>query len=198
MAADGTPSPQHVTQLLVEWGNGNKDALEQLMPLVYAELHRMAKRYMGQQSPDHTLQATALIHEAYVRLANDPGPKSWENRGHFFSVAATVMRHVLVDYARAGTTAKRGGAQRPVPLDEAVVVSSERFAEVVALDDALNELAKLHLRQSKVVELRFFGGVSVEETAKILKVSPETVLRDWRAAKAWLHRELGAAQTTVD
>src|ERR1051326_6823929 len=148
------PAPNQVTQLLAEWGAGDQAAIEKLMPLVYTELHRMAKRYMGQQSPDHTLQATALIHEAYVRLADDPGRKNWQNRGHFFGVAATAMRRVLVDYARAGKSAKRGGEQRSVPLDEAVVVSGDRVAEVVALDDALTVLEKLHPRQSKVVELR--------------------------------------------
>jgi RNA polymerase sigma factor (TIGR02999 family) len=191
MAADDTRSTQQVTRLLVEWGNGNHAALEKLMPLVYAELHRMAKRNMGRQSPDHTLQATALIHEAWLRLADDPGRRNWGNRGHFFAVAATAMRHVLVDYARAGKSAKRGGERRAVPLDEAVIVSGERLAEVIAVDDALTVLEKLHPRQSKVVELRFFGGLSVEETAEALKVSPETIMRDWRSAKAWLHRELG-------
>src|ERR1700687_323629 len=130
MAAADTPSSQQVTQVLVEWGNGNQAAFEKLMPLVYAELHRMAKRHMVRQNPDHTLQATALIHEAYLRLADDPGKKNWENRGHFFAVAAPAMRHVLVDYARAGKSAKRGGERRAVSLDEAVVVLGERLAEV--------------------------------------------------------------------
>ena len=184
-----TGSPQQVTQLLKEWGAGNQAALHQLMPLVYAELHKMAKRYMNQQNPGHTLQTTALIHEAYVRLAGKPD-KRWDNRAHFFGVAAKAMRHVLVDHARATNSAKRGGAAQAVRLDEGVVASSERMAGLIALDDALTDLAKLHPRQSEVVELRFFGGLSVEETAGMLKVSPETVMRDWRAAKAWLHQEL--------
>ena len=184
-----TRSPQQVTRLLKEWGDGNQAALHQLMPLVYAELHKMARRYMIQQSPGHTLQTTALIHEAYVRLAGGPG-KRWDNRAHFFGVAAKAMRHDLVDHARATASAKRGGAARAVRLDEGVVATRERMAGLIALDDALTDLAKLHPRQSEVVELRFFGGLSVEETAGVLKVSPETVMRDWRAAKAWLHREL--------
>lgn len=159
------------------------------MPLVYTELHRMARRYMSQQNPSHTLQTTALIHEAYVRLANDPS-RHFENRAHFFGVAAKAMRHVLVDYARGTQSAKRGGGQVMESLEEALVVSGERAAEIVALDDALQELAKLHPRQADVVEMRFFGGMSVEETAEMLKVSPETVARDWRAAKAWLYLEL--------
>ena len=152
--------PQQVTQLLVEWSAGNEAALEQLMPLVYAELHRMARRYMGGQGKEHTLQATALIHEAYLRLAGTPG-RNWENRGHFFGVAASAMRHVLVDYARARNSAKRGGVQKPLTLDDGVVVSGGRLAGVIALDDALSALEKLSPRQGKVVELRFFGGLSV-------------------------------------
>lgn len=183
------PSPQ-VTQLLAEWSSGNQAAFDQLMPLVYEELHRMARRYMAKQSPGHTLQPTALINEAYIRLADSPG-KEWQNRLHFFGVAASAMRHVLVDYARSSRSAKRGGAQKPLPLDERFVVSDQRLAEVVELDDALTALEKLNARQSKVVELRYFGGLSVEETAELVGVSPETVMRDWRAAKAWLHRELG-------
>jgi RNA polymerase sigma factor (TIGR02999 family) len=185
-------SPSEVTRLLLEYGRGNQAALDQLLPLVYAELHRMARRYMGRQNPAHTLQATALIHEAYVRLAADALPE-WENRAHFFGVAAKSMRHVLVDHARAHHRAKRGGEKHTVPLDEGVVVSGERLGEMVALDDALTDLAKLHPRQSEVVELKYFGGLSVEETAQVLKVSPETVTRDWRAAKAWLYRELSGS-----
>ena len=184
-----TPSSHQVTQLLKEWGDGNQAALHRLMPLVYAELHKMARRYMIQQNPGHTLQTTALIHEAYVRLAGEPG-KRWDNRAHFFGVAAKAMRHVLVDHARGTNSAKRGGAARAVRLDEGVVATRERMAGLIALDDALTDLAKLHPRQSEVVELRFFGGLSVEEAAGVLKVSPETVMRDWRAAKAWLHQEL--------
>jgi RNA polymerase sigma-70 factor (ECF subfamily) len=185
--------PQEVTQLLVEWGKGNEAALDQLMPLVYAELRRIARLYMGMQNPGHTLQATALIHEAYVRLIGD-SDKQWANRAHFFGVAAKSMRHVLVDYARAQRAAKRGGPRSTLPLDEALVISGERREEILALDDALTDLAKLNARQSSVVELRYFGGLSVEETAEALHVSPETVMRDWRAAKAWLYKELAHEQ----
>jgi RNA polymerase sigma factor (TIGR02999 family) len=184
-----TPSAQQVTQLLIEWGNGNHAALEELMPVVYAELHKMAKRYMGQQNPNHTLQTTALIHEAYLRLAGDSA-RHWQNRAHFYGVAAKAMRHVLVDHARTTHAAKRGGAMRPLRFDEEIDTSGERMGQLIALDDALTDLAKLHPRQSEVIELRFFGGLSVEETAELLKVSPETVMRDWRIAKAWLHSEL--------
>ncbi|HXA66605.1 MAG TPA: sigma-70 family RNA polymerase sigma factor [Bryobacteraceae bacterium] len=183
------PSTQRVTQLLIEWGNGSHAALEELMPLVYAELHKMARRYMNQQNPLHTLQTTALIHEAYLRLAGE-GAKQWQNRAHFFGVAAKAMRHVLVDHARTTNAAKRGGAVRALRLDEEIDSSGERMAQLIALDDALTDLAKLHQRQSEVIELRFFGGLSVQETAELLKVSPETVARDWRIAKAWLHGEL--------
>jgi RNA polymerase sigma factor (TIGR02999 family) len=184
-----TPAPHHITQLLNEWGNGDQAALDRLTPLVYAELRRMARRHMNQQRPGHTLQTTALIHEAYMRLAGDSA-KRWDNRAHFFGVAAKAMRCVLVDHARARRSAKRGGAERPVTLDEGIHTSGERMAGLIALDDALADLAKLHPRQSQVVELRFFAGLSVEETAVILKVSPDTVMRDWRAAKAWLESEL--------
>jgi RNA polymerase sigma-70 factor (ECF subfamily) len=182
-------SQQEVTQLLIRWGGGDPAAFDQLMPIVYAELRKMAKRHMSLQSPGHTLQTTALINEAYIRIAGDLGRK-WQNRAHFFGFAATAMRHVLVDHARAAHTAKRGGERKPVPLEEAAVFSTDRMGEIVALDDALTALAKLHERQSKVVEMRFFGGLSVEETAEVLAVSPDTVMRDWRAAKAWLYREL--------
>jgi len=182
-------SPQEVTQLLVDWSQGDRAALDKLMPLVYDELRRMAKRYMGQQPHGHTLQTTALIHEAYLRLVGQ-AEKQWENRAHFFAVAAQAMRHILVDYARSRHSAKRGGEARAVSLEEAAVVSQERAAELVALDDALKELAALSPRQSRVVELRYFGGLSVEETAEVLKVSPDTVMRDWSLAKAWLHHTL--------
>lgn len=146
----------------------------------------MAGRYMCRQHSGHTLQTTALIHEAYLRLAGDSA-KRWENRAHFFAVAAKSMRHVLVDHARAHQTDKRGGEKHALPLDEAIVVSGDRMAEIVALHDALTDLAKLNPRQSQVVELKYFGGLSVEEMAQTLKVSPQTVMRDWRAAKAWLY-----------
>ncbi len=182
-------SQQEVTQLLIDWGRGNQGALDQLMPLVYAELHRMARRHMASQNPAHTLQTTALIHEAYVRLAVDAG-RQWENRAHFFRIAAKAMRHVLVDHARGQLAAKRGGDKRDLVLEEGMTVSSERIAAIVALDDALADLMKLNPRQGEVVQLKYFGGLNVEETADVLKISPETVMRDWRAAKAWLHLQL--------
>ena len=188
-----TPLVQQVTQLLIEWGNGNQSALEQLMPMIYAELHKMARRYMNQQNPPHTLQTTALIHEAYLRMAGDSA-KQWQNRAHFYGVAAKAMRHVLVDHARARCSAKRGGVVRPLQLNEEMDSSDERMAQLILLEDALTGLTKLHPRQSEVIELRFFAGLSVEETAEVLKVSPETVARDWRIAKAWLHGELNRKQ----
>ena len=182
-------SSQSVSYLLQRWSGGDRAALDQLLPLVYDELHRMARRYMQQQPDGHTLQTTALIHEAYLRLMGQE-EKYWENRAHFFGVAAQAMRHILVDYARARQTAKRGGEARTVTLEEAVFVSDERAAEVVALDDALVELARLAPRQSSVVELRYFGGLSVTEIAEVLQVSTDTVTRDWNQAKAWLYRAL--------
>jgi len=183
-----TSSPS-VSHWLQRWSDGDSEALDQLMPLVYGELRRMARRYLGQQPPGHTLQTTALIHEAYLRLVGQE-EKHWENRAHFFGVAAQAMRHILVDYARARNTAKRGGEARAVSLEEVAVVSAERAAELVALDDALAELARLSPRQSRVVELRYFGGLSVEAMAEVLQVSTDTVTRDWNQAKAWLHRAL--------
>jgi RNA polymerase sigma factor (TIGR02999 family) len=180
---------ESVSQLLQRWSDGDKAALDQLMPLVYAELRRMARRYMWQQPSDHTLQTTALIHEAYLRLVGQEG-KRWEGRAHFFGVAARAMRHILVDYARARHTGKRGGEARVVSMEEAAIVSMERAEELVSLDEALKELARLSPRQSQVIELRYFGGLSVTETADVLKISSDTVTRDWNHAKAWLHREL--------
>lgn len=182
-------SSQSVSQLLRRWSDGESEALDQLLPLVYGELRRMARRYMRQQPSGHTLQTTALIHEAYLRLIGQE-EKHWENRAHFFGVAAQAMRHILVDYARARRTAKRGGEAQAISLDEAAIVSDERAAELVALDDALAELSRLSPRQCRVVELRYFGGLSVAETSEVLAVSSDTVTRDWNQAKAWLHREL--------
>ncbi|MGH9753720.1 MAG: sigma-70 family RNA polymerase sigma factor [Blastocatellia bacterium] len=182
-------SSQQISHLLQRWSDGDSEALDQLAPLVYGELRRMARRYMGRQSAGHTLQTTALIHEAYMRLVGQD-EKRWENRAHFFGVAAQAMRHILVDYARARHRAKRGGEARAVSLEEAALVSEERAAELVALDDALAELARLSPRQSRVVELRYFGGLSVAETAEALKISTDTVTRDWNQAKAWLYRAL--------
>ena len=181
------PSPQRVTQLLVAWGGGDRAALDELMPLVYEELRRLAHQYMSRERPDHTMQTSALVNEAYLRLV-DQKNTHWQDRAHFFGIAARLMRQVLVDYARQRRYAKRGGDARRVPLDEAMIVSEERAADVVALDEALNSLAEIDPRQSQIVELRFFGGLSIEETAEVLAVSPGTVMRDWTLAKAWLRR----------
>jgi RNA polymerase sigma-70 factor (ECF subfamily) len=181
-----------VTQLLEQWNHGDREALDKLMPLIYEELRKMARRYMRQQNPGHTLQTTALIHEAYLRMVKQK-EKHFENRAHFFGVAAQAMRHILVDYARSRHAAKRGGDARPISLEEAALVTEERAAELVAFDDALKELEELSKRQSRVVELRYFGGLSVEETATVLEVSPDTVMRDWSMAKTWLHRALSPA-----
>jgi RNA polymerase sigma factor (TIGR02999 family) len=183
------PSPQEVTALLVAWSNGDRAALDKLMPLVYEELRHLAHRYMGKERAGHTLQTTALANEAYLKLINEREMR-WQNRAHFFAVAAQMMRMILVDYARSRRYAKRGGGARQVSLDEALVISDERTGDLIALDDALSGLAALDERKSRVAELRFFGGLSVEETAEVLKVSPVTVMREWRLAKAWLHREL--------
>ena len=188
----GMSSAHSVTQLLEQWNSGDREALDQLMPLIYGELRKMAKRYMNQQNPGHTLQTTALIHEAYLRMVKQK-EKHFENRAHFFGVAAQAMRHILVDYARARGTGKRGGGVRPISLEEAALVTQERAAELVAFDDALKELEKLSTRQSRVVELRYFGGLTVEETAMVLEVSSDTVMRDWSMAKTWLHRALSPA-----
>lgn len=184
-----TPAPQEVSQLLRAWSDGDKAAFDKLLPLIYEELRQMAKRYMDRQQVGHTLQTTALIHEAYLRLVDQPEAR-WQNRAHFFGVAATAMRHILVDHARTRQAAKRGGAAQQVTLDEAAAVSVERAAELVALADALESLAAFDRRKSQVVELKYFGGLTVEETAEVLKVSPETVARDWRLARTWLLREL--------
>ena len=184
------PQASHeVTQLLHDWSNGDQAALDKLMPLVYDELRRMAKRYMARQGPGHTLQTTALINEAFIKLVGQPD-KHWQNRAHFFGVAAQAMRSILVDYARTRQSEKRGGGAQQVSLDEALTVSEERASGLVALDEALKELARVDPRKCRVVELRYFGGLSVEETAEVLKVSEVTVMRDWSMAKSWLHREL--------
>ncbi len=184
-----TPLAEEISELLIAWGNGNRAALNQLMPLVYDELRRLAHHYLARERAAHTLQTTALVNEVYLKLVNERAMQ-WQNRAHFFAVAAQLMRIVLVDYARHRNYAKRGGGAQRVSFDEALAVSNEQTAELIALDDALNTLAVLDERKSKVAELRFFGGLSVEETAEVLKVSSVTVMREWRLAKAWLHREL--------
>ncbi len=181
--------PHEVTQLLVAWSNGDQAALEKLMPLIYDELHRLAHRYMAQERPEHTLQTSALVDEAYVRLV-DQRDVHWQNRAQFFGIAATSMRRILVSYARSRNRAKRGGGALQVSLDEAALLSDERAAGMVALDEALERLAAVDPRKSQVVELRYFGGLSINETAEVLKVSPGTVMRDWTLAKAWLRREI--------
>ena len=183
------PAPEDVTQLLQAWSAGEPGALEKLTPLVYRELHGLAKRYMAQERSGHTLQTTALVNEAYLRLVGS-SQVSWQDRTHFFAVSAQVMRHILVDFARSRRHQRRGGGEERVSLEEGVVVSRQQSGAVVAVDEALKALEAVDRRKSQVVELRFFGGLSVEETAQALGVSPETVLRDWRLAKAWLLREL--------
>ena len=178
-----------VTQLLVAWSEGDKSAEKELFSVVYRELRRLAHRYMLNENPGNTLQTTALVNEAYLRLIDDRRA-SWQNRAHFFGFSAQVMRHILLDLARAKHYQKRGGEFRKVVLDEGLVMSRMKGADLVALDDALNALTEADARKGQVVELRFFGGLSVEETAEVLKVSQDTVLRDWRLAKAWLLREL--------
>jgi len=183
-------TPEGVTHLLKAWGNGEQKALDQLIPLVYTELHRLAHRYMDRERSAHTLQPTALVHEMYERLI-ELKHVSWQNRAHFFGVSAQLMRRILVDYARSRRYTKRGGEWRQVPFNEAVAVFRDRQTDIVALDDALRTLADIDPRKSRVVEMRFFGGMSVKEVAEVLNVSQETVQRDWRLAKAWLLRELG-------
>jgi RNA polymerase sigma factor (TIGR02999 family) len=178
-----------VTGLLLQWGQGNEDALNRLIPLVYQELHKIARRCMGHERPGHSLEATALLNEAYIKLV-DVQHVNWQNRAHFLAMAARLMRRILVDHARARGYQKRGGGAARVTFDEAIEVSNEPRQDVVALDDALQALAGLDERKSRVVELKIFGGLTVEETAAVLKVSPDTVMRDWRLAKAWLVKEL--------
>ena len=178
-----------LTQLLVDWSNGDTAALEKLLPLIEQELRRLAHRYMSRERAGHTLQTTALVNEAFVRLVNRRNV-NWQNRAHFFGIAASLMRTILVDHARSHACAKRGGGAFNLELDETMIVSKQKASEVLALDDALNELARLDPQQSRVVELRFFGGLTVEETAEVLHVSPVTIKREWSTAKAWLYHEL--------
>jgi RNA polymerase sigma-70 factor (ECF subfamily) len=183
------PSPQDVTQLLRAWSRGQESALDRLVPLVYRDLHLRARRCMAGERVEHSLQTTALIHEAYLRLVG-PSPVDWESRGHFFAVAARVMRRILVDHARARRSLKRGGDGQPVTLDEQLLVAKTPDRDLVSLDDALKSLATFDERKARVVELRYFGGLGAEETSQVLNVSPQTVLRDWKLAKVWLLREM--------
>lgn len=181
---------QSITQMLKDWSGGNREALDELLPFVYDELRRQAARYLRRERSDHTLQTTALIHEAYLKLV-DQDQVQWQNRAHFFAVAAQAMRRILVDYARARGRAKRGGDDVKLQLDEAIQTpTKEKSIDLVALDEALNRLAKFDERQARVVELRYFSGMTEEETAAVLGTSPATVRRDWNMAKAWLHHQL--------
>jgi len=184
-----TPSPPEITRLLEEWSRGDRSALDRLIPLVHAELRRIARRQMSQERAGHTLQATALVNEAYVRLAGDAGQR-WQNRAHFFAVCAQVMRHVLIDHARSRAREKRGGALQRVSLEGAAALAEGGEAELLALDEALARLEEFDRQKARVVELRYFAGLGIEETAEALGVSPTTVRREWRRAKAWLYRAL--------
>lgn len=188
IAVDPVPSTQ-ITALLRAWRGGDQEARDQLVPVVYPELRRLAQRYMRRERSGHTLQTTALVNEAYLRLVDISGV-TWQDRAHFFAVSAQIMRRILVDAARARITAKRGSGAPRVNLDEVPDVSSVRAGELTAIDEALTRLAQVDARKAQVIELRFFGGLSVEETAEVLKISPQSVMRDWKLAKAWLLREL--------
>ena len=182
-------SPPRVTELLLAWSGGDQGAFDKLYPLIYDELRRLAAHYLRRERPGHTLQPTALVHEAYLRLIDQTRTR-WQNRAHFFGAAAQMMRRILVDHARQHGAAKRGGGERRVTLAEGAAFAPERGVDLLALEDALNKLERVNPQKSRLVELRFFGGLSTEEAAEVLGVSAATVTREWRAAKAWLHREL--------
>jgi RNA polymerase sigma factor (TIGR02999 family) len=192
------PSSAHeVTGLLLAWNAGDSNALDKLIPLVYVELRRLARSYIGKEQPGHPLQSTALVHEAYVRLI-DASQVQWQNRAHFFAISANLMRRILVDFARTQNYLKRGGQAQHIPFEDDATISTERSFDFAALDEALHRLAALDPRKSQMVELRFFGGLTVEETAEVLKVSRRTVLTDWSMAKAWLLRELEGSGSSGD
>jgi RNA polymerase sigma factor (TIGR02999 family) len=178
-----------VTELLVRWRGGDREALEQLMPLVYEELRRLAHYYLSRERSDHTLQSTALVHEAYLRLSG-PNPPQWQNRAHFFGIAAHVMRQILVEYARGRGAAKRGGDAITLTLDDAIALPQQMDVDVIALDAALSALSNLDAQQGRIVELRFFAGLTIEDTSEVLGISPATVKRDWITARAWLFRAM--------
>jgi RNA polymerase sigma factor (TIGR02999 family) len=182
-------SSDEVSQLLIAWSNGDQEALDKLIPLVYHELHQLASRYMRQEDPGHTLQTSALVNEAYLKLVDQRNVK-WQNRAHFFAIAAQLMRRILVDHARTRTRVKRGGDQKKISFDETAIASNEKAAEFIALDDALTALAKLDVQKSRIVEMKIFCGLNTEEIAEVEKVSPSTIEREWRKAKAWLHTEI--------
>lgn len=188
-AGSQVPASTEITRLLAEWSAGNQAALDELTPLVYPELRRMASSYMRRERPDHTLQTTALVHEAYLRLVGQD-QMQWETRSHFFALAAQVMRHILIDHARAVRRAKRGSGVAPVSLNDVAVLSKHRADELLAVNSALDALSALDPRKARVFELRYFGGMSVDEAAEVLQISQATVARDWRMAKAWLRREM--------
>jgi RNA polymerase sigma factor (TIGR02999 family) len=187
-----TRTPEDVTQLLAEWSNGDREALERLLPLVERELHRLAHHYMSRESAGRTLQTTELVNEAYLRLVDQKNVR-WQNRAHFFAISAETMRRILVDHARRRSRRKRGGGAYTISLDETALVSPKPSANLVALDDALKKLSAFDARKARVVELRFFGGLNVEETAAVLGISPNTVVRDWRTARAWLYNAVTSA-----
>lgn len=182
-------SPATITQLLIRWSDGDKDALDELAPQVYSELRRLAKHYLRQERPDHTLQASDLVHEAYLRLVKEE-EIDWQNRAHFFGIAAVRMRHILVEHARSRQAAKRGGGEYRLSLSEANGMAVERDINLLALDDALRRLEELDPQKTRIVELRYFGGMTIEETAEVLKLSPATIKRDWSMARAWLRSEI--------
>jgi len=192
-----TALPSEVTQLLIAWSEGDRTALDQLIPILESELRRLASRLIANENPGHTLQTSALINEAYLRLVDQKNVQ-WQNRAHFFAVSAQIMRHILIDHARRHRYAKRGAGARKIEFDEATLMPERRAAELVALDDALKELAGMDPRKSEVVELRFFGGLNIEETAEVMKISPATVQREWRRARAWLHRAISNTELAED
>ena len=189
MASDS----DNVTRLLLEWGDGNQQALEALVPLIYKELRNLAHNFLYRERPGHTLQTTALVHEAYLKLI-DQNDARWQNRAHFFAIAAQAMRRILIDSARKHAAAKRGGPQEELSLDEVADIALEPDSNLLKLDEALNELAKIDPRQSRIVELRYFGGLTIEETAEVISVSPATVKREWMMARAWLHQEISESE----
>lgn len=186
-------SSNQVTVLLLRWREGDRQALEELMPIVYDELRRLASHYLRQERRDHTLQSTALVNEAYLRLAGQ-NPPEWQNRAHFFGIAARVMRQILVEYARGRGAAKRGGGAAKITLDSSIALPQQINVDVVALDKALSELSQLDEQQSRIVELRFFGGLTIEDTSEVLGVSPATVKREWVTARAWLYRAMSGGE----
>jgi RNA polymerase sigma factor (TIGR02999 family) len=185
----GEASSENLTQLLTDWSNGDAQALEKLIPLVYRDLHRLAQRYLRSESPGHTLQSTALVHEAYLRLI-DQRKTRWQNRAHFFGISAQLIRRILVDHARARKAGKRGGDAAKIQIDESVATPEQQNLDLVVLDDCLKALGEIDPQQARVVELRYFAGLTVEETAEVMHLSPTTVKREWRLARAWLYREI--------